>query len=228
MLRLLEKKPWNRFEFAADARRAWERIRPAQAATLEEIVQSLPELARRSAGPCALARARHPEPAGPDAPRAPGRAPRAVERRRARDVRGAAAGPHRPHRRSRRRQEPHRRVAMRRGSRAGRDDPAPRALRPRSVAARRHHGRDQRALRPDGRRPRDRRADTHGALGGREGRRRGAHLGRGHRRVAAADAARTCWRPWAPRASASSSTGPSCASASSSGCSSASRAIGRS
>ena len=42
VLRLLEKKPWNRFEFAADARRAWERIRPPHAATLEEIVQSLP------------------------------------------------------------------------------------------------------------------------------------------------------------------------------------------
>jgi tetratricopeptide (TPR) repeat protein len=42
VVRLLEKKPWNRYEFAADARRAWMRIRPPQAATLEEIVQSSP------------------------------------------------------------------------------------------------------------------------------------------------------------------------------------------
>ncbi|HEY8041830.1 MAG TPA: AAA family ATPase [Polyangiaceae bacterium] len=42
VLRLLEKKPWHRFEFAADARRAWLRIKPPQASTLEEIVQSAP------------------------------------------------------------------------------------------------------------------------------------------------------------------------------------------
>jgi len=42
VLKLLEKKPWNRYEFAADARRAWERIKPARAATLEEVVHNLP------------------------------------------------------------------------------------------------------------------------------------------------------------------------------------------
>jgi type II secretory pathway predicted ATPase ExeA/tetratricopeptide (TPR) repeat protein len=40
--KLLEKKPWHRFEFAADARRAWLQIKPPAAATLEEIVQSAP------------------------------------------------------------------------------------------------------------------------------------------------------------------------------------------
>jgi serine/threonine protein kinase/tetratricopeptide (TPR) repeat protein len=38
VLRLLEKKPWQRFEFATDARRAWDKIRPSHAARLEEIV----------------------------------------------------------------------------------------------------------------------------------------------------------------------------------------------
>ncbi len=42
VLRLLEKKPWNRFEFAGDARRAWMRLKPPQASTLEETVQSAP------------------------------------------------------------------------------------------------------------------------------------------------------------------------------------------
>jgi eukaryotic-like serine/threonine-protein kinase len=42
VVRLLEKKPWNRYEFAADARRAWMRIRPPHAATLEEIVLGTP------------------------------------------------------------------------------------------------------------------------------------------------------------------------------------------
>src|SRR5262249_24432782 len=42
ILKLLEKKPWNRFEFAADARRAWSAVKPDHAATLEEIVQSTP------------------------------------------------------------------------------------------------------------------------------------------------------------------------------------------
>ena len=36
--RLLEKKPWERFEFAADARREWNKLRPSQAPTLEEIM----------------------------------------------------------------------------------------------------------------------------------------------------------------------------------------------
>jgi hypothetical protein len=38
ILRLLEKKPWNRYEFAADARRDWAQIRPAGGVTLEEVV----------------------------------------------------------------------------------------------------------------------------------------------------------------------------------------------
>jgi tetratricopeptide (TPR) repeat protein len=42
ILRLLEKKPWNRFEFAADARRAWTALKPAGASTLEEIEQGAP------------------------------------------------------------------------------------------------------------------------------------------------------------------------------------------
>ena len=42
VLRLLEKKPWRRFEFAADARRAWEEIKPPQASRLEETVQRTP------------------------------------------------------------------------------------------------------------------------------------------------------------------------------------------
>ncbi len=35
--RLLEKLPWKRFEYAADARRAWRALRPTQGATLEEV-----------------------------------------------------------------------------------------------------------------------------------------------------------------------------------------------
>ncbi len=42
VLRLLEKKPWNRYEFAGDARRAWMRLKPPQASTLEDTVQSAP------------------------------------------------------------------------------------------------------------------------------------------------------------------------------------------
>lgn len=42
ILRLLEKKPWHRYEFAGDARRAWMRLKPPQASTLEEVVQSAP------------------------------------------------------------------------------------------------------------------------------------------------------------------------------------------
>ena len=47
VLRLLKKKPWNRFEFAADARRSWNQIKPANASTLEDIVQGLPSLRGR-------------------------------------------------------------------------------------------------------------------------------------------------------------------------------------
>src|SRR5579859_2431388 len=39
IVKLLEKKPWHRYEFAADARRAWRTLKPPLAATLEEIVQ---------------------------------------------------------------------------------------------------------------------------------------------------------------------------------------------
>ncbi len=38
ILRLLEKKPWNRYEFAADARRDWALIMPPGSVTLEEFV----------------------------------------------------------------------------------------------------------------------------------------------------------------------------------------------
>ena len=57
ILRLLEKKPWQRYEFAADARRAWARIRPAGTATLEEVVQSSPS---SRAAPAAYARSLAP------------------------------------------------------------------------------------------------------------------------------------------------------------------------
>ena len=40
--RLLAKRPWHRFEFAADARRVWAHYRPAQSATLEEVVAAAP------------------------------------------------------------------------------------------------------------------------------------------------------------------------------------------
>jgi serine/threonine protein kinase/tetratricopeptide (TPR) repeat protein len=42
VVRLLEKKPWDRFEFAADARRAWHALRPAHAPALEEIMATPP------------------------------------------------------------------------------------------------------------------------------------------------------------------------------------------
>jgi serine/threonine protein kinase/tetratricopeptide (TPR) repeat protein len=38
ILRLLEKRPWSRYEFAADARRDWALIKPAESMTLEEFV----------------------------------------------------------------------------------------------------------------------------------------------------------------------------------------------
>jgi tetratricopeptide (TPR) repeat protein len=40
VVKLLEKKPWHRYELAADARRAWMRVKPPQSYTLEETVQS--------------------------------------------------------------------------------------------------------------------------------------------------------------------------------------------
>lgn len=40
--RLLAKKPWHRFELAADARRVWAQFRPRHAPTLEETVASAP------------------------------------------------------------------------------------------------------------------------------------------------------------------------------------------
>jgi serine/threonine protein kinase len=140
VVRLLEKKPWNRFEFAADARKAWMRIKPPMAVTLEEIVQSSPS---SRAAPAAYARSL-----------APGllslRAPMLVARHDERQELWSAveqvasgkmrAGAHRAHRRGRRRQEPPRRVALRRGPRARGDAPAARALRSHPDAARRHHG----------------------------------------------------------------------------------------
>src|SRR6185312_916902 len=40
--KLLAKKPWHRFEYAADARRAWAAHRPAHTATMEDVIQSTP------------------------------------------------------------------------------------------------------------------------------------------------------------------------------------------
>ena len=57
ILRLLEKKPWQRYEFAADARRAWALIKPVGASTLEEVVQSSPS---SRAAPAAYARSLAP------------------------------------------------------------------------------------------------------------------------------------------------------------------------
>jgi serine/threonine protein kinase/tetratricopeptide (TPR) repeat protein len=57
ILRLLEKKPWNRYEFAADARRAWGQLRPAGTPTLEEIVKARPS---QRAMPAAHARSLAP------------------------------------------------------------------------------------------------------------------------------------------------------------------------
>jgi tRNA A-37 threonylcarbamoyl transferase component Bud32/tetratricopeptide (TPR) repeat protein len=42
VLRLLAKKPWDRFEFAADARRAWAALRPEETPSLEEVVAKTP------------------------------------------------------------------------------------------------------------------------------------------------------------------------------------------
>ena len=42
VLKLLEKKPWRRYEFAADARHAWNAIMPAQACTFEDTVHTAP------------------------------------------------------------------------------------------------------------------------------------------------------------------------------------------
>jgi serine/threonine protein kinase len=40
--RLLAKKPWHRFDLAADARRVWAQLRPRHAPTLEETIASVP------------------------------------------------------------------------------------------------------------------------------------------------------------------------------------------
>ena len=228
VLRLLEKRPWHRFEFAADARRAWD-AHPAAARRRRSrrSSQSLAELAR------ARRRGRRARSLAPGHPRACARrcsSPAHEERRElwsavetsCRAARSAQdlialigeAGVGKSRLAEWLCAEVHERgVMMPLRARYGRI----------AVAARRHHRRHQRALRPRGRRPRDRRADAHDALGGRQGRRRGAHLGRGDRRVAPADAAGRRWRRSGPAASASSSTGRSCASSSSSACSSASR-----
>lgn len=57
VLKLLEKKPWNRYEVAADARKAWARMRPPHASSLEEIVENLPS---SRAAPAAYARSLAP------------------------------------------------------------------------------------------------------------------------------------------------------------------------
>ena len=57
ILRLLEKKPWQRYELAADARQAWGRLRPRGASTLEEIMQSSPS---SRAAPATFARSLAP------------------------------------------------------------------------------------------------------------------------------------------------------------------------
>src|SRR5579859_5029501 len=40
--KLLAKRPWHRFELAAEARRAWLQFKPKQALTLEEIIEASP------------------------------------------------------------------------------------------------------------------------------------------------------------------------------------------
>jgi tetratricopeptide (TPR) repeat protein len=57
VLKLLEKKPWHRYEFAADARRAWRAVKPPHASTLEETAQNVPHA---RAAPAALARSLAP------------------------------------------------------------------------------------------------------------------------------------------------------------------------
>jgi serine/threonine protein kinase/tetratricopeptide (TPR) repeat protein len=42
--RLLAKKPWHRFEYAADARRAWAAFKPAHSQAMEEVVASAPSV----------------------------------------------------------------------------------------------------------------------------------------------------------------------------------------
>ncbi|HSQ62639.1 MAG TPA: protein kinase [Polyangiaceae bacterium] len=42
--KLLAKKPWHRFEYATDARRAWAAFRPAQTATMEDVMAAAPAL----------------------------------------------------------------------------------------------------------------------------------------------------------------------------------------
>jgi serine/threonine protein kinase len=57
VLKLLEKKPWHRYEFAADARRAWSAIKPTDASPLEEVVRTVPN---SRAAPAAYARSLAP------------------------------------------------------------------------------------------------------------------------------------------------------------------------
>jgi serine/threonine protein kinase/tetratricopeptide (TPR) repeat protein len=42
IVKLLAKRPWHRYELAADARRAWQQLRPKHTPTLEETVASVP------------------------------------------------------------------------------------------------------------------------------------------------------------------------------------------
>ncbi len=48
--KLLAKRPWHRFDLAADARRAWQQFKPKHALTLEEIIESSPASSSRGAG----------------------------------------------------------------------------------------------------------------------------------------------------------------------------------
>ena len=55
--RLLAKRPWHRFELAADARRAWGALRPTHAPTLEETMASTPSPVAAPSSSPALGRA---------------------------------------------------------------------------------------------------------------------------------------------------------------------------
>ena len=56
--RLLAKRPWHRFDLAADARRAWRQFKPKHALSLEEVIESGPT----SAGEPLTMPSSHPSP----------------------------------------------------------------------------------------------------------------------------------------------------------------------
>ena len=231
VLRLLAKKPWHRFEFAADARRAWMQHPAARTR-------------RRSRRSCARARRR--SRAAPRAPRvaraslAAGHPQRCARRRSSRATTSGASCWQRVDdvgaRQARRARSSSRSSARPASARAAspsgsasevheqRHDVPLRARYGRIAdAARRHHRRGQRALRPRGRRPRARRADAHNRWEVAQGRRRGAHLGRRDRRVAPARRRRARSSPLGPtRQALRARHGPSSAGSSSGACSSAS------